>query len=170
MTIQTDLLPTLLRRTDVTVGRHAARPYLIVPLARQMHRESLFADLPFDQPQVERMLAQVHDDSGYHGAVVVSCEAEPVAFALFAFEPMRTHSASWITVIHTAHLRSDIRDTAIGTAVWQRVMLAVRGWSAPRGVRGIQVALTLGVAVPRMDALLAADGATPLGGAFLSRL
>ncbi|WP_405401313.1 hypothetical protein [Paracoccus sp. Ld10] len=169
MIIDTDLPPALLRRTDVTVGRDAARPDLIVPLARQMHRESLFADLPFDQPQIERMLGLVHDDSGYHGAVVVACEAEPVAFALFEFEPMRTHSASWITVIHTAHIRSDIRETAMATAIWHRVILAVRGWSAPRGVRGIQIALGLGVAVPRMDALLTADGATPLGGAFFSR-
>ena len=66
----------------------------------------------FNPPRFYGYYFQKKYPVGVSGNWVVSLEAEPVAFALFAFEPMRTHAASWITVIHTAHLRSDIRDTA----------------------------------------------------------
>lgn len=167
----TDLLPEEERRkVTILLGADAADSSKVLPLVRQMHRESLFSDLPFDPELYERICVNIRDDSGYHGAIYFEYEGDPIAFAYFQFRPFMGSRKTWITIMHTMYLRADIRSTPLGGYVWQRIVLAVRAWSTPRGSRGLMFNVLSGVAVPDTDTLLRASGASHLGGNYFLRI
>ncbi len=170
MNIETTLPPSVLKKIDIQFGKDVADLEKILPLARQLHKESIFSDMPFDQRQLEKVVNDLKDETGYHGAVYVEYEGEAVAFAYFYFAPMLSSKKTWVTVMHTVYIRSDIRSTEIGSYVWQRIMLAVRGWSAPRGSKGIMFNVVSGVAIQETDLVLRTNGATHLGGNYFMRL
>lgn len=170
MSTETTLPPSVLKKIDIRFGKDVAELDKILPLARQLHKESIFSDMPFDQPQLEKVVNDLKDDTGYHGAVYVEYDGEAVAFAYFNFVPMMSSRKTWITRMHTVYIRSDMRSTEIGSYIWQRIMLAVRGWSAPRGSKGIMFNVVSGVAIEETDIVLRANGATHLGGNYFMRL
>lgn len=170
MSIETNLPASVLRKISIQFGKDVAELDKILPLARQLHKESIFSDMPFDQPQLEKVVNDLKDDTGYHGAVYVEYDGEAVAFAYFNFVPMMGSRKTWVTRMHTVYIRSDIRTTEVGSYIWQRIMLAVRGWSAPRGSKGIMFNVMSGVAIEETDMVLRANGATHLGGNYFMRL
>lgn len=157
-------------KVRIVLGQDVADVPHILPLVRQMHKESLFSDLPFDQPQFDQIIGFIRDNPGYNGALYVEYDGEPVAFAYYVFRPFMGSRKSWITVMHTLYLRADIRSTALGGYIWQRIMMAVRGWSAPRGSKGIMFNVTSGIAVEETDTVLRSGGATYLGGNYFMRI
>ncbi|MFN3524617.1 MAG: hypothetical protein ACK4YU_00895 [Paracoccus sp. (in: a-proteobacteria)] len=159
-----------IRKLDIKFGKDVAELEKLLPLARQVHKESIFSDMPFDQPQLEKVVNDLKDESGYHSAVYVEYEGEPVAFAYFNFRPMMGSRKTWITVMHTIYIRSDIRSTDLGGYIWDRIMMAVRGWSAPRGSKGVMFSVMSGIAMEETDLVLRANGATHLGGNYFMRL
>ncbi|CAM3268277.1 GNAT family N-acetyltransferase [Paracoccus nototheniae] len=170
MSIETTLPESTLRKITVQFGKDVIDLDKILPLARQLHKESMFSDMPFDQPQLEKVVSDLKGETGFHGSVYIEYEGEPVGFAYFYFSPLMGSRQTWVTVMHTVYIRSDIRSTDIGSYVWQRIMLAVRGWSAPRGSKGIMFNVVSGVAIEETDLVLRANGATHLGGNYFMRL
>ncbi|WBU55203.1 hypothetical protein [Paracoccus sp. SCSIO 75233] len=159
-----------IRKLDIRFGEDTADLQKVLPLARQMHKESIFSDLPFDQPYIERMVDKLKNDTGFHGAVYIEYDAEPVAFAYFNFSPMLGSRKTWITVIHTMYIRSDVRSTDLGGYLWHRIMLAIRGWSTPRGSKGVMFNVISGISLEETDLLMRGNGATYLGGNYFMRL
>ena len=170
MSIETTLPASTLRKISVQFGKDAIDLDRILPLARQLHKESMFSDMPFDQPQLEKVISDLKDETGFHGSVYIEFEGEPVAFAYFYFSPLLGSRQTWVTIMHTVYVRSDIRSTEIGSYVWQRIMLAVRGGSAPRGSKGIMFNVVSGIAMEETDLVLRSNGATHLGGNYFMRL
>lgn len=170
MSIETNLPESVLKKFNIQFGKDVADLEKILPLARQLHKESIFSDMEFDQPQLEKMVNDLKGETGYHSAVYVEYEGEPVGFAYFYFAPLLSSKKTWVTVMHTVYIRSDIRSTEVGSYVWQRIMLAVRGWSAPRGSKGVMFSVMSGVAIQETDMVLRANGATHLGGNYFMRL
>ncbi|PTV93280.1 hypothetical protein C8J27_1203 [Rhodobacter aestuarii] len=158
------------RKVMIKLGEEVADVPHILPLVHQMHRESLFSDLPFDQPQFEQIIGFIRDNPGFNGALYVEYDGQPVAFAYYVFRPFMGSRQSWITVMHTLYLRADIRSTPVGGYIWERIMLAVRTWSAPRGAKGIMFNVTSGIAVEETDTVLRSGGATHLGGNYFMRI
>lgn len=159
-----------IRKLDIRFGEDTADLQKVLPLARQMHKESIFSDLPFDQPYIERMVDKLKNDTGFHGAVYIEYDAEPVAFAYFNFSPMLGSRKTWITVIYTMYIRSDVRSTDLGGYLWHRIMLAIRGWSTPRGSKGVMFNVISGISLEETDLLMRGNGATYLGGNYFMRL
>ncbi|MFV0292188.1 MAG: hypothetical protein ACK5II_02800 [Paracoccus sp. (in: a-proteobacteria)] len=157
------------RKLTIKFGKDTADLDKILPLARQMHKESIFSDVPFDQPQIETLVNNLKDETGYHGAVYVEYDNEPVAFAYFNFSPLMGSQKTWITVMHTMYIRSDIRSTNLGGYIWHRIMLAVRSWSAPRGSKGVMFNVISGISIEETDLVLRGNGATYLGGNYFLR-
>lgn len=157
-------------KVHIVLGREVAAVPHILPLVRQMHSESLFSDLPFDEPQFNQIIGFIRDDPGFHGALYVEFDGEPVAFAYYVFRPFMGSRKSWMTVMHTVYLRADIRSTRIGGYIWQRILMAVRAWSAPRSSKGIMFNVISGIAVEETDAVLRSGGATHLGGNYFMRI
>ncbi|MFV0409239.1 MAG: hypothetical protein ACK5LJ_05950 [Paracoccus sp. (in: a-proteobacteria)] len=159
-----------IRKLDITFGKDTADLDKVLPLAKQMHRESIFSDVPFDQPYIEQMVENLKDETGFHSAVYVEYEGEPVAFAYFNFSPMMGSKKTWITIMHTMYIRSDIRSTDLGGYIWHRIMMAVRGWSTPRGSKGVMFNVISGISIEETDLVLRGNGATYLGGNYFMRL
>lgn len=160
----------LASKVHIVIGKDFADVPHILPLVQQMHRESLFSDLPFDAAQFDQIIGFIRDNPGFHGALYVEFDGEPVAFAYYVFRPFMGSRKSWMTVMHTVYLRADIRSTRIGGYIWDRILMAVRAWSAPRGSRGIMFNVISGIAVEETDAVLRAGGATHLGGNYFVRI
>ncbi len=170
MTSEPKISESEARKLQILFGKDVAELDKLLPLARQMHKESIFSDMPFDLPQLEKVVNDLKDETGYHGAVYVEYEGEPVAFAYFNFCPMMGSRKTWITVMHTIYIRSDIRSTPIGGYIWDRIMMAVRAWSAPRGSKGLMFNVVSGIAIEETDMVLRTGGATHLGGNYFMRL
>lgn len=157
------------KKVTIKIGRDVAEVPLVLPLVQQMHRESLFSDLPFDRAQFDKIIGFIRDNPGFNGALYAEYEGEPVAFAYYVFRPFMGSRKSWVTVMHTVYLRADIRATPLGGYIWNRILMAVRGWSTPRGARGIMFNVTSGIAMEETDTVLRAGGATHLGGNYFMR-
>ncbi|SIS70303.1 hypothetical protein [Phaeovulum vinaykumarii] len=152
------------RKVVIHIGQEVADIPQVLPLVQQMHKESLFSDLPFDQPQFERICGFIRDNPGFNGGLYAEYDGAPVAFAYYVFRPFMGSRKSWVTVMHTLYLRADVRATPLGGYIWQRILMAVRAWSAPRGSRGIMFNVTSGIAIEETDTVLRTGGATHLGG------
>ena len=72
--------------------------------------------------------------------------------------------------MHTIYLRGDIRSTPLGGYIWERIIMAVRGWSAPRSSKGLMFNVVSGIAIEESDTVLRANGGTFLGGNYFIRI
>lgn len=166
--------PTLpedeMKRVQMKFGKDAAELDKIRPLIAQMHKESLFSDLPFDEEPLQRIIGFLEDKPERHGSVYAEVDGEPAAFCYFVLRPFLGSSNSIMTSVHTVYLRSDIRSTPIGGYIWHRIMLTIRAWSAPRQSRGVMINGMTGVAIQETDTFVRAHGATPLGGNYFIRI
>lgn len=158
------------QKIKIVVGEDAGQLPKILPLVRQMHQESIFADFPFDEPQFEKIAAFIKDEPGYHGGLYAEYEGTPAAFAYYLFRPFLGSRKNWVTIMHTLYIRNDLRSTPIGGYIWSRIVLAVRGWSTPRGSKGVLFNVMSGIAVEETDLVLRASDATHLGGNYLLRI
>lgn len=152
------------------IGSDVADVPHVLPLVRQMHRESLFSDIEFDQAQFDQIIGFIRDNPGFNGALYVEYDDEPVAFAYYVFRPFMGSRKSWVTVMHTLYVRADIRSTPVGGYIWQRILMAVRSWSTPRSSKGIMFNVTSGIAVEETDTVLRSSGASHLGGNYFMRI
>lgn len=152
------------------IGDEVADVPYVLPLVQQMHKESLFSDLPFDQQQYENICKVIKNNPAHHSALYVEYDEEPVAFAYYNFRPFMGSQQSWVTYMHTLYLRSDIRSTPVGGFIWERIVMSVRAWSAPRSSRGIIFNVMSGIAIEESDAVLRANGSTHLGGNYFMRI
>jgi GNAT superfamily N-acetyltransferase len=157
-------------KIKVRIGQEVADIPHVLPLVRQMHKESLFSDFPFDMPQFERICSFIRDDPANNGALYIEYDGTPVAFAYYMYRPFMGSRESWVTVMHTLYIRPDIRSTPLGATIWERIILTVRAWSAPRSSRGLMFNVTSGIAIEETDTILRTAGATPLGGNYLLRI
>lgn len=168
--IESSLSPEERQKVKIVIGEEASQLPKILPLVRQMHRESMFADFPFDEPQFEKIAAFIKDEPGFHGGLYAEHEGTPAAFAYYLFRPFLGSRKNWVTVMHTLYIRSDLRSTPVGGYIWSRIMLAVRGWSTPRGSKGVLFNVMSGIAVEETNTVLRASDATYLGGNYLLRI
>lgn len=152
------------------LGHEEATGALILPLVRQAHKESYFADRPFDREAYERIASNVLKDPGFNGGLHVEYDGEPVAFAYYMLRPLLGSKTTWVTVMHSVYIRSDIRSTALGGYIWNRIITMARTWSAPRGSKGMIFNVISGVAVQESDILIRAAGGTYLGGNYFVRV
>lgn len=159
-----------INKITVRVGKEVSEIGLILPLVRQAHRESYFADMPFDQEVYERMAQRVTDNEGYYGGIYVLYEDVPAGFAYFMLRPMVGSKKTWITLMHSIYVRGDLRSTPIGSYVWERMLSAVRIWSMPRGSKGLMFNAVAGIAIEEADAAIRAYGGTYLGGNYFMRI
>ena len=157
-------------KVRIVLGEDVADVPHVLPLVHQMHRESLFSDLPFDQDQFDKIIGFIRDKPGFNGALYVEYDDQPVAFAYYLFRPFMGSRKSWMTVMHTVYIRADIRSTPVGGYIWDRILMAVKAWSVPRGSRGIMFSVTSGIAIDETDTVLRAGGATHLGGNYILRI
>lgn len=163
------LPPQELAKITIKIGSDAAEIDMILPLVRQAHKESYFADLPFDREQYESLCHLLRDKPGFYGALYAEYEGEPAAFAYYMFRPILGSRKTWITIIHSLYIRSDLRATPVGGYLWNRINLTVKTWSAPRGSKGIMFNVISGVAIEDTDTLIRANGGTYLGGNYFLR-
>lgn len=154
----------------IKIGENVAEIDLILPLARQMHKESIFSDLPFDDDQYKRICMFIKDRPSHHGAVYVEMENEPIAFAYYNLRPFMGSRKTMVTYMHTIYIRTDLRSTPLGGYIWERIMLTARAWSVPRQSRGVFFSVMSGIAIEETDAVLRTSGATHLGGNYFLRI
>ncbi|MFK7877560.1 MAG: hypothetical protein AB8B71_17585 [Paracoccaceae bacterium] len=154
----------------IRIGENVAEIDKILPLAKQMHKESIFSDFPFDEDQYRRICMFIKDRPSHHGALYVEMENEPVAFAYYNLRPFMGSRKTMVTYMHTAYIRSDLRSTTLGGYIWERIMLTARGWSVPRQSRGIVFNVISGIAIEETDVVLRTSGATHLGGNYFLRI
>ncbi|WP_313348887.1 hypothetical protein [Paracoccus sp. (in: a-proteobacteria)] len=159
-----------LDKVKIQSGKELSDVSLILPLVRQAHRESYFSDLPFDQEVYERMAHRVKENEGYYGGLYALYEDVPAGFAYFMLRPMLGSTKTWITIMHSIYVRSDLRSTPVGAYIWERMMSVVRVWSMPRSSKGIMFNATVGIAVEESDAAIRAYGGTYLGGNYFMRI
>ena len=159
-----------LSKLTISIGSDAADVPRVLPLVRQMHKESIFSDMPFDAEQYEKICSFIIDIPSRHGGVFVEYENEPVAFAYFVHRPFMGSRMNYITYMHTIYLRGDIRSTPLGGYIWERIIMAVRGWSAPRSSKGLMFNVVSGIAIEESDTVLRANGGTFLGGNYFIRI
>lgn len=152
------------------IGENVSDIDMILPLARQMHKESLFSDFPFDEDQYRRICMFLKDRPNRHGGLYVEFEDEPVAFAYFNLRPFMGSRETWVTYMHTVYIRSDLRSTPLGGYIWERIMLTAKGWSIPRRSRGIFFGVISAIAIEETDVVLRTAGATHLGGNYFLRI
>ena len=157
------------QKINIKIGSDVAEIDLILPLVKQAHKESFFADQPFDKDQYERLCGFLISNPGFYGALYAEYDNEPAAFAYYMFRPLLGSKKTWITIMHSLYIRSDLRATDIGGYLWDRIMTTVRAWSAPRGSKGLMFNVISGVAVEDTDALIRANGGTFVGGNYFIR-
>lgn len=153
----------------IKIGENIAEIDLILPLVRQMHKESIFSDLPFDEDQYRRICMFLKDRPTHHGGLYVEMKGEPIAFAYYNLRPFMGSRKTMVTYMHTVYIRSDLRSTPLGGYIWERIMLATRTWSVPRQSRGVFFSVLSGIAIEQTDAVLRGAGATHLGGNYFLR-
>lgn len=154
----------------VRIGQNVSEIDLILPLVRQMHKESIFSDFPFDEKQYRRICMFLKDRPSHHGGLYIEFEEEPVGFAYFNLRPFMGSRESWVTYMHTLYIRSDLRSTPLGGYMWERILLTAKGWSVPRQSRGIFFSVISAIAVEETDLVLRSAGSTPLGGNYFLRI
>lgn len=154
----------------IRIGENIAEIDLILPLARQMHKESIFSDFPFDEDQYRRICMFLKDRPRHHGGLYVEMKGEPVAFAYYNLRPFMGSRKIMVTYMHTIYIRSDLRATPLGGYIWERIMLASRSWSVPRQSRGIFFSVISAIAIEETDVVLRTAGATHLGGNYFLRI
>lgn len=158
--------------TNITlnIGENIADINLVLPLVRQMHKESIFSDLPFDEAQYRRICMFLNDKPSHHGGLFVEHLDEPVAFAYYNLRPFMGSRQVWMTYMHTLYIRSDLRSTPLGGYIWERMVNAAKGWSVPRQSRGIFFSVISGIAIEETDLVMRGTGATHVGGNYFLRL
>lgn len=159
-----------LGKVQIAIGKDVSLIPLVLPLVKQAHKESYFADMPFDQEQYESMAQRAIDNPGYYGGLYVKYDEAPIAFAYYMLRPLLGSNATWITIMHSIYIRSDVRSTPLGGFVWNRIIGTVRAWSVPRGAKGMMFNAISGVAVEESDAVIRSAGATYLGGNYFMRI
>ena len=143
-------------------------PYLL-PLVRQLHRESHFKDVPFRYESYEEMCKNVIEKPGTFGGFYIEADGEPAAFAYF-FAQRYMGSELRVTTIHTFYIRPDLRGTPTGAAVWDRLKTVIRLWSVPRECTSMMFHVQSGVDVEAIDTFMRMQGATHLGGNYIMRI
>ncbi|MFU8863240.1 MAG: hypothetical protein ACNA7O_04940 [Rhodobacterales bacterium] len=149
--------------TDITES-----PY-ILPLVRQLHRESYFRDVPFRHESYDDICRNLVENKGRFGAIYIEIDQEPGAFAYF-FVQNYMGSGLRVTTIHTFYIRADLRGTATGAAVWDRLKTGIRAWSLPRESSAMMFHVQSGIDVDAIDTFLRMQGATHLGGNYIMRI
>lgn len=162
--------PSKRRDLTIRIGENIAEIDLILPLVRQMHKESLFSDIPFDDAQYRRICMFIKDRPSHHGGMFVEHKSEPVAFAYYNLRPFMGSRNAWVTYMHTIYIRSDLRSTPLGGYIWERIVLTAQGWSVPRQSRGIFFSVISAIAMEETDVVLRSSGATYLGGNYFLRI
>jgi len=159
-----------LRQITLKIGENVSDIDLILPLARQMHKESLFSDFEFDEEQYRRICLFIDERPSQHGGLFIEFEGEPVAFAYYNLRPFMGSRKTFVTYMHTLYIRADLRATPLGGFMWERINATVKGWSIPRRSRGIMFSVISGIALEETDIVLRTAGATHLGGNYMLRI
>jgi len=154
----------------IRIGENVADIDMILPLAQQMHKESIFSDFEFDEDQYRRICMFIDEKPSHHGGLFVEMAGEPVAFAYYNLRPFMGSRKTLVTYMHSVYIRSDIRTTPLGGFIWERINTTVRAWSMPRQSRGILFSVISGVAVDETDVVLRTAGSTHLGGNYFQRI
>jgi hypothetical protein len=162
--------PDARRQITLSIAENVAEIDLVLPLVRQMHKESIFSDLPFDEEQYRRICMFIGEKPSHHGGMFIQHEGEPVAFAYYNLRPFMGSRKTWVTYMHTLYIRSDLRSTALGGYMWERIVTTAKGWSIPRQSRGIFFSVISAIAVEETDLVMRGTGATHLGGNYFLRL
>lgn len=159
-----------IRRVTIRFGSDMAETSRILPLVKQAHKESFFSNYPFDQAQYENICSLVLKKPGYYGGLYVEYDGEPIAFAFFLFRPGLGSRTTWVTMMHSIYIRADFRATPLGGHIWNKILIAVRAWSTPRGSKGLVFNVSSGIAIKETDLVLRASGAAFLGGNYFLRI
>ena len=141
----------------------------LLPLARLGHKESYFAELPFDEATFIKICTFVKEKPSEYGAVYADYKGEPAAFALYLLRPFFNSPRLRVTLMHGIYVRSDLRGTPAGGYMWNRMIQIARAWGIPRSSYGIMFNVTTGIAMEASDSLLRANGCTYLGGNYFLR-
>ena len=143
-------------------------PY-ILPLVRQLHRESHFKEIPFRYESYENMCRNVIEEPGKFGGFYVEADGEPAGF-VYLFAQKYMGSDLQVATIHTFYIRPDLRGTPTGAAVWDRLKTAIRLWCIPRQCTSMMFHVQSGVDLDAIDAFMRMQGATHLGGNYIMRI
>lgn len=157
-------------KLNILIGSDITQADLVLPLARQAHKESYFADVPFEAEVYESMVRRALENPGYYGCLYADYDGDPVGFALYMLRPLMGSKKTWITAMHSLYIRSDLRSTPLGAYVWNRIMATVRAWSVPRGAKGMTFNVVSGIAIEESDTVIKSYGGTHLGGNYFIRI
>ena len=151
------------------VGVRITRPDeidLILPLAREYHRESRYNHIPFSETKLRQLFTQgfnnQHDTFGAymrHGERVVGIVHAGVGDYYLG-------DGGRIVTVLSFYVPKDIRDTMIGGRVTIKMMRILTDWAKAQRAEEIHIHTTSGISPRRTDRMLRRLGFRTLGGYY----
>lgn len=136
----------------------------LIALGREMHRESRFRTLPFDEDRLGRSLAAAVDDSrGVYFLALARASGGKVVGGMFAVVEQPFFTSAIIANNYAFFVRPPYR----GSSAALKLLTAFRRWAGKRGVRELHVHQTGGVENQRFDRMMRRAGFEHAGGNYI---
>ena len=168
MQTSSDLAPPL-EPIEFIIPQTEAESHRLLPLIRAAHKENTIFDLAYDENDYKDIMEKARNSPLDHGCFYILLRGTPACYMIFMQQPLMCSSKQFITSMHSAYIRHDLRNTELGHEIWQHAINLVRAWSKQRGSNGIMFNYTMGIAPDDFDAMTRIHRAAYLGGNYFLR-
>ncbi len=150
-------------RLKFRVAKSQADVDLVLPLARELHEDSRFAEIPFSQDKCQRGLMRAIKAPASHGLLMAVKAQEPVGFLYCTAGEFMAGTGSLIVTVHTFCVSRRWRGTAPGGRAALGLLNGAVRWAKARQAREIMIHVTSGIDIRRTDRFLCRAGFVTIG-------
>ncbi len=136
-------------------------------LARQLHDNTVFADIKFSDAKFDRIFDRCLAKSRFTTVLVAELTGRIIGLAWITAGEFHLGEGEILTTVHALGIDESLNGSLLAGKAFLRLVQGVRKWGNMRGAKRTLIHVTTGINMKATDRLMRAAGAKCVGGGYV---